>query len=117
MSLSIHVTMLLRKGCPNEVIPFAYGAVQVQALSIYSMLPGEVNDSIRIFQKLGVSLMPNEIPTNMGGWLTAPIEPLSILGPSSNDQIIYYNIIRDFLNKKSLEEVKNSVSTLGYLQM
>nr|QBC75812.1 RNA polymerase [Tomato chlorotic spot virus] len=117
MSLSIHVTMLLRKGCPNEVIPFAYGAVQVQALSIYSMLPGEVNDSIRIFQKLGVSLKPNEIPTNMGGWLTAPIEPLSILGPSSNDQIIYYNVIRDFLNKKSLEEVKNSVSTLSYLQM
>nr|QEI46323.1 L protein [Orthotospovirus arachianuli] len=116
MSLSIHVTMLLRKGCSNEVIPFAYGAVQVQALSIYSMLPGEVNDSIRIFQKLGVSLMPNEIPTNIGGWLTAPIEPLSILGPSSNDQIIYYNVIRDFLNKKSLEEVKNSVSTLGYLQ-
>nr|URC17596.1 RNA-dependent RNA polymerase [Orthotospovirus tomatomaculae] len=117
MSLSIHVTMLLRKGCPNEVIPFAYGAVQVQALSIYSMLPGEVNDSIRIFKKLGVSLKSNEIPTNMGGWLTSPIEPLSILGPSSNDQIIYYNVIRDFLNKKSLEEVKDSVSSSSYLQM
>ncbi|AIY55500.1 RNA-dependent RNA polymerase [Chrysanthemum stem necrosis virus] len=116
MSLSIHVTMLLRKGCPNEVIPFAYGAVQVQALSLYSMLPGEVNDSIRIFSKLGVSLKSNEIPTNMGGWLTSPIESLSILGPSSNDQIIYYNVIKEFLNKKSLDEVKNNVSTLGYLQ-
>ncbi|AOZ65576.1 RNA-dependent RNA polymerase [Zucchini lethal chlorosis virus] len=117
MSLSIHITMLLRKGCPNEVIPFAYGAIQVQALSLYSMLPGEVNDSIRIFKKLGVSLSSNEIPTSMGGWLTSPIEPLSILGPSSNDQIIYYNVIRDFLNKKSLEEVKDCVSSFGYLQM
>nr|BBE14744.1 RNA-dependent RNA polymerase [Impatiens necrotic spot virus] len=117
MSLSINVTMLLRKGCPNEVIPFSYGAVQTQALSIYSMLPGEINDTMRICKKAGVNLEHNEIPTNLGGWLTANVESLSLLGPSSNDQTIYYNIIRDFLKKDDFEQVKQSTSSERFLDL
>ncbi|AQQ12831.1 RdRp [melon severe mosaic virus] len=116
MSLSIHITMLLRKGCPNEVIPFAYGAVQTQSLSLYSMLPGEVNDSLTMFSNLNVSLKPNEIPISIGGWLTAPIEALSILGPSSNDQLVYYGVIKEFLRGGEFGELKDKITTNLYLR-
>nr|ULN99182.1 RNA dependent RNA polymerase RdRp [Pterostylis blotch virus] len=108
MSLSIHITMLLRKGCPTELIPFSYAAVQVQSLSIYSMLPGEENDSFKIIKEINFPLSNTELPTCAGGWMTAPVEMLSTLGPSVNDQIIYYNILKDFLGKKDFESLKES---------
>nr|ATP79731.1 RNA dependent RNA polymerase [Groundnut bud necrosis virus] len=117
MSLSIHITMLLRKGCPNELIPFAYAAIQIQSLSIYSMLPGEENDITSIVKDINFPLKKREIPICAGGWMHAPIELLSILGPSSNDQSIYYKIILDFFNLKDFSNLKKSVNSLGYIDL
>ncbi|QVY47386.1 RNA-dependent RNA polymerase [Scadoxus chlorotic ringspot virus] len=115
MSLSIHITMLLRKGCPNELIPYAYSAIQCQALSIYSMLPGEENDIISICKQAKFPLNKEEIPTCAGGWMRAPVEMLSILGPSSNDQYIYYKILKDFYNQKDFVTLKRQVKSTGYI--
>nr|WUG53601.1 RNA-dependent RNA polymerase [Orthotospovirus citrullonecrosis] len=117
MSLSIHITMLLRKGCPNELIPFAYAAIQIQSLSIYSMLPGEENDRVTIVKEIDFPLSKREIPICAGGWMYAPVELLSILGPSSNDQLIYYKIILDFFNLKDFSSLKKSVNSLGYIDL
>nr|QHU78880.1 RNA dependent RNA polymerase [Groundnut bud necrosis virus] len=117
MSLSIHITMLLRKGCPNELIPFAYAAIQIQSLSIYSMLPGEENDITSIVKDINFPLKKREIPICAGGWMHAPIELLSILGPSSNDQLIYYKIILDLFNLKDFSSLKKSVNSLGYIDL
>ncbi|AAB94085.1 L protein [Groundnut bud necrosis virus] len=117
MSLSIHITMLLRKGCPNELIPFAYAAIQIQSLSIYSMLPGEENDITSIVKDINFPLKKREIPICAGGWMHAPIELLSILGPSSNDQLIYYKIILDFFNVKDFSSLKKNVNSLGYIDL
>nr|UZN89652.1 RNA-dependent RNA polymerase [Orthotospovirus iridimaculaflavi] len=115
MSLSIHITMLLRKGCPNELITFAYAAIQCQALSIYSMLPGEENDIVSIGKEVGFPLTKEEIPTCAGGWMRAPVEMLSILGPSSNDQYIYYKILMEFFRQKDFSSLKTQVNSLGYV--
>nr|USL90357.1 MAG: RNA-dependent RNA polymerase [Mercurialis orthotospovirus 1] len=115
MSLSTHITMLLRKGCPNEMIPFAYAAIQCQALSIYSMLPGEENDIMSISKSVKFPLEMREIPTCAGGWMTAPVEMISVLGPSSNDQYIYYKILLNFFNQKDFGSMKKQLSSLGYL--
>nr|WKW62865.1 L protein [Orthotospovirus citrullomaculosi] len=117
MSLSIHITMLLRKGCPNELIPFAYAAIQIQSLSIYSMLPGEENDIDSIVKGIDFPLTKKEIPICAGGWMYAPIELLSILGPSSNDQLIYYKILLDFFNLKDFNSLKKNVNSLGYIDL
>ncbi|APY22758.1 RdRp [Pepper chlorotic spot virus] len=117
MSLSIHMTMLLRKGCPNELIPVAISAIQVQALSIYSMLPGEENDIMTIIKDSDMPLEKKEIPTCAGGWLTAPVEIMSILGPSANDQLIYYKILLDFFKVKDFNMLKKNVSSLGYVEL
>ncbi|QVY47419.1 RNA-dependent RNA polymerase [Barleria chlorosis-associated virus] len=113
MSLTIHVTMLLRKGCPTEVIPYAMSAVQTQALSIYSMLPGEINDSFTIAKNMEFPLEPEEIPTCAGGWISLPIDLLAILGPSANDQMIYYNILLKTFKKKKFNDLKTWVSRNG----
>ncbi|BAD06422.1 RNA dependent RNA polymerase [Melon yellow spot virus] len=115
MSLSTHVTMLLRKGCPNELISFAYSAIQVQSLSIYSMLPGEVNDINSIIKDIEFPLSKKEIPTCAGGWMHAPVELMSILGPSSNDQLIYYKIILEFFDLKDFSTLKKNIDSLGYV--
>nr|AWM95326.1 RNA-dependent RNA polymerase [Hippeastrum chlorotic spot virus] len=115
MSLSTHITMLLRKGCPNELITFAYAAIQCQALSIYSMLPGEENDIVSIGKEVGLPLEKEEIPTCAGGWMRAPVEMLSILGPSSNDQYIYYKILIEFFKQKDFTSLKTQVNSLGYV--
>ncbi|AJP16832.1 L protein [mulberry vein banding-associated virus] len=117
MSLSIHVTMLLRKGCPNELIPFAYSAIQVQALSIYSMLPGEENDISSIIKEINFPLKKREIPVCAGGWMYAPVELLSILGPSSNDQLIYYKIMLNFFGLRDFNGLKKNVNSLDYIDM
>nr|AMY62790.1 RNA-dependent RNA polymerase [Tomato necrotic spot associated virus] len=117
MSLSIHITMLLRKGCPNELIPFAYSAIQIQSLSIYSMLPGEENDIMTIAKNSGLPLQKKEIPTCAGGWMNAPVEMISILGPSVNDQIIYYKILLDFFQVKDFNSFKKNVNSLGYVNL
>nr|AGS78403.1 RNA-dependent RNA polymerase [Capsicum chlorosis virus] len=117
MSLSTHITMLLRKGCPNELIPFAYAAIQVQSLSIYSMLPGEENDISTIVKEIDFPLTKREIPVCAGGWMYAPIELLSILGPSSNDQLIYYKIILGFFNIRDFNSLKKNVNSLGYIDL
>nr|QWT83594.1 RNA-dependent RNA polymerase [Tomato yellow ring virus] len=117
MSLSIHITMLLRKGCPNELITFAYSAIQCQALSIYSMLPGEENDIVSIGKEVGFPLTKEEIPTCAGGWMRAPVEMLSILGPSSNDQYIYYKILLEFFKQKDFSSLKTQVNSLGYVPL
>ncbi|AWV56660.1 RNA-dependent RNA polymerase [Alstroemeria yellow spot virus] len=117
MSLSIHVTMLLRKGCPNELITFAYSAIQCQALSIYSMLPGEENDVMAISKEIDFPLLKEEIPTCAGGWMRAPVEMLSILGPSSNDQYIYYKVLLEFFKQKDFSTLKTQVNSLGFVTL
>ncbi|AUD08030.1 RdRp [Calla lily chlorotic spot virus] len=115
MSLSTHITMLLRKGCPNELIPFAYSAIQVQSLSIYSMLPGEENDIMSIAKESALPLEKNEIPICAGGWMHAPVEMISILGPSVNDQMIYYKILLGFFDVKDFNALKKNVNSIGYV--
>ncbi|WAB75053.1 RNA-dependent RNA polymerase [Orthotospovirus tomatozonae] len=117
MSLSIHITMLLRKGCPNELIPFAYSAIQVQSLSIYSMLPGEENDIMTIAKESSLPLAKTEIPICAGGWMNAPVEMISILGPSVNDQMIYYKILLDFFEVKDFNMLKKNVNSIGYVSL
>ncbi|AEF56575.1 L protein [Bean necrotic mosaic virus] len=97
MSLSTHLTMLLRKGCPNELIPASYAAVQMQSAGIYSMLPGEINDIKRLCERVSFPLSGKEVPTCMGGWLSLKVEYMASLGPSANDEMIYYNIMKSSL--------------------
>nr|QQP18711.1 RNA-dependent RNA polymerase [Soybean vein necrosis virus] len=103
MSLSTHLTMLLRKGCPNELIPASYASVQMQASGIYSMLPGEVNNIHTISESVQFPLTKKEIPTCMGGWLSLKVEYMASLGPSANDEMIYYNVLKSFFGSSDFK--------------
>ncbi|BCU08856.1 RNA-dependent RNA polymerase [Fatsia japonica ringspot-associated virus] len=113
MSLSINLTMLARKGCPNEIIAFAYAAVQIQSLSLYSMLPGEVNDIHSILKDNGMNLKISpgsyNVPACIGGWMVAPIDMLSVLGPSCNDELIYYQSCSKILRTKNFSDFQDKV--------
>nr|WEU80682.1 RNA-dependent RNA polymerase [Groundnut chlorotic fan-spot virus]WEU80683.1 RNA-dependent RNA polymerase [Groundnut chlorotic fan-spot virus] len=113
MSLSINITMLARKGCPNEIIAFAYAAVQIQSLSLYSMLPGETNDIHAILKETNMNLKISpgsyNVPACIGGWMVAPVDMLSVLGPSCNDELIYYQSCSKVLRTKNFSEFQDKV--------
>ncbi|AWV56680.1 RNA-dependent RNA polymerase [Lisianthus necrotic ringspot virus] len=108
MSLANHLTQLLRKGCPNELMPFCYAAVQCQSLSIYSMLPGEENDIVSIVRSIGLDYDYFELPIAVGGWISLSTEMMAILGPSCNDQMIYYSVLKEIMKSKDFADLKKS---------
>lgn len=79
-SIGTQIVDAIRKGVPQPLIPFMYCASSYQALSIYSMLPGEENDAAKIW-----GCNPLDIPIIAGGWLSLDAEMLALGGVSYND--------------------------------
>lgn len=111
-SLAVNLIQCLRKSCPSSLYKFIYSALQVQCLSIYSMLPGEINSVQSV-----LDMDPLRVPLAIGGWLSQKPEVLALAGVQSNDLGIVSNWMCKVSDKKIEELVSSELSVSNITQI